>query len=212
MVKISAGKCRGRVLATPTDDLVRPTTGRVKEALFSMIAPFVTDAVVLDLFAGSGNLGLEALSRGAKRSVFVDNNQKSIALIRENIKRCGFIDQSDVVFGSAIQIKTLEILAVKQPDTNFGTGCFNLVFLDPPYDRGLIQKSLDLLISSQLLAADTVIVTEEKEHVIVTLPIGWALIQTRRYGESRISIWTNRIPVEPGNGGWMEEPSSAHQG
>ena len=79
------GELKGRRLRTPDDDRVRPTTDKVKEAVFSMIAPWLYESVVADLFAGTGNLGLEAVSRGASRVYFVDKDRRSIALIRENV-------------------------------------------------------------------------------------------------------------------------------
>jgi 16S rRNA (guanine966-N2)-methyltransferase len=184
MVKISAGSCRGRILLTGTDKRVRPTTGRVKEALFSMIAAKITQAHVLDLFSGSGNLGLEALSRGAASAVFVDNNKKSLAMIRENIKRCGFTDQTTLLSGSALQEKLYTCL--EQPQTRG----FDLVFLDPPYEQGMAQTALNHLATADFLEPGAVIVTEEAENVTVSMPSEWNQLQSRGYGDTRITIWT----------------------
>ena len=92
-MRIIAGELKGRRLHTPDDDRVRPTTDKVKEAVFSMIAPWLCESVVADLFAGTGNLGLEAVSRGASRVYFVDKDRRSIALIRENVSYCKVEDR-----------------------------------------------------------------------------------------------------------------------
>jgi 16S rRNA (guanine966-N2)-methyltransferase len=190
MVKISAGSCKGRTLITGKDQRIRPTTGRVKEALFSMLAPRIPQAKVLDLFSGSGSLGLEALSRGAESAFFVDNHRESISLIRENIKRCGFISNATVINGSAIQEKlynTIEKQLNKKDGTTIG---FNMVFLDPPYGKGMAQTAINHLIASSLLLADGVIVTEEANNVMVSLPVEWTLWQSRGYSDTRVNIWT----------------------
>ncbi|MBF0195391.1 MAG: 16S rRNA (guanine(966)-N(2))-methyltransferase RsmD [Magnetococcales bacterium] len=190
MVKISAGSCKGRTLVTGSNQRIRPTTGRVKEALFSMLAPRINKAKVLDLFSGSGNLGLEALSRGAESAFFIDNHRESISLIHENIKRCGFTSNSTVLSGSATQeklYKTIDKQLNKKECKNRG---FNLVFLDPPYGKGMAQTAINHLIASSLLLADGVIVTEEANNVMVSLPIDWTLWQSRGYSETRINIWT----------------------
>ncbi|MBF0381881.1 MAG: 16S rRNA (guanine(966)-N(2))-methyltransferase RsmD [Magnetococcales bacterium] len=190
MVKISAGSCKGRALVTGKDQRIRPTTGRVKEALFSMLAPRIPQANVLDLFSGSGSLGLEALSRGAKTACFVDNHRESIALIEENIKRCGFSSQATVIRGSALQGKIYDIIAQQQRQNSSNNTGFNLVFLDPPYGKGMAQTAINHLIATDLLLADGVIVTEEANNVMVTLPDEWTLWQSRGYSDTRVNIWT----------------------
>ncbi|MBF0358388.1 MAG: 16S rRNA (guanine(966)-N(2))-methyltransferase RsmD [Magnetococcales bacterium] len=192
MLKISGGSCRGRILRTGTDKRIRPTTGRVKEALFSMLGSRVSQAVVLDLFAGSGSLGLEALSRGAAAAIFVDNHRQSLSLIKENIKQCGFIDKSEVVSGSALQSRLYNTLEQQLKKNSWQHEGFNLVFLDPPYGQGMAQSAINNLTASTLLLVDAVVVTEEAENVIVTLPEDWTLLQSRSYKDTRLHIWSRQ--------------------
>jgi 16S rRNA (guanine966-N2)-methyltransferase len=192
VVKISGGRSRGLVLAAGRDEKIRPTTGRVKEALFSMIAASVSQARVLDLFAGSGSLGLEALSRGAASAFFVENNRQALALIRDNIKRCGYGDQATVLTGSAVQEKTYADLNRQLHRENRINHGFDLVFLDPPYGQGLAETALNQLATASILLPGAVIVTEEAESVIVSAPTGWSLLQSRGYGDTRITIWVSR--------------------
>ena len=97
-MRIIAGELKGRRLKTPYDDRVRPTTDKVKEAVFSMISPYLYDSVAVDLFAGTGNLGLEAISRGARRVYFADKDRRSIALVRENTAYCRVEDRSVILW------------------------------------------------------------------------------------------------------------------
>ena len=102
-MRVVAGTARGTVLKTPEGMLTRPTADRVKEAVFRILHFDVQDAVVLDLFGGTGQLGIEALSRGAKRAVFVDHQQKACELIRENLRRTKFSQQASVVRGDYLE-------------------------------------------------------------------------------------------------------------
>ena len=97
-MRIIAGELKGRRLKTPEDDRVRPTAAKVKEAVFSMISPWIYDSTAVDLFAGTGNLGLEAISRGASHVIFVDKDRRSIALIRENAAYCRLEARCDIIW------------------------------------------------------------------------------------------------------------------
>ena len=101
-MRIIAGELKGRRLVTPADNRVRPTTDKVKEAVFSMISAYLPDSVVVDLFAGTGNLGLEAISRGAKRAYFIDRDRASIAMVRENVKYCKVEDRSVIIWSDYV--------------------------------------------------------------------------------------------------------------
>ena len=96
-MRIIAGELKGRRLTAPKDESVRPTAEKVREAVFSMLQTYIPDAVVVDLFAGTGSLGLEALSRGARRAYFVDRDRTSIALVKANVGTCGVEDRKSVV-------------------------------------------------------------------------------------------------------------------
>lgn len=129
-MRIIAGEYKGRRITAPEDTNVRPTTGKVKEAIFAMLMNDIYDAVTVDLFAGTGNLGLEALSRGARKCYFGDNSRDSLRLIKENIAHCRAEDKSVVIAGS--YEKVLDRINEKA----------DIVLLDPPYKEGLMLKCL----------------------------------------------------------------------
>ena len=148
-MRVVAGKYRGKNLASPKDDRVRPTTTRIKETLFNVLQGYSQDAVVLDLFAGSGALGIECISRGAKEVVFVDNNKDSIELVRKNLQG---IDGNFKVVNSDFSgvLRNAYITGKK----------FDMIFVDPPYASGLGELALGLIFDLDLLADGGVIVFE----------------------------------------------------
>jgi 16S rRNA (guanine(966)-N(2))-methyltransferase RsmD len=182
-VRIIGGSAGGRKLTTPKGDRVRPTSDRVKEALFSIVQSrlgSLTDLSVLDLFAGTGNLGIEALSRGAARVLFVDNHPQSLEMIRSNLTLTGFTDRADVL--SMDVPKALQRLATA------GT-VFDLIFIDPPYHEvGLMHRVLDVLAEQQLTTVDTLIVFETSSKTVLTLPDRLELMEKRMYGDTAISL------------------------
>ncbi len=145
-MRVITGTARGRRLLTLEGDDVRPTTDKVKEALFSIIQFEIEGRRVLDLFAGSGQLGIEALSRGAKNAAFVDSSKKSIDIIRQNIENTGFEKNSVVLNTDAVSF--LRTRADK----------YDIAFLDPPYRTGLLQKALDGI--DRVMSDGAVIVAE----------------------------------------------------
>lgn len=148
-MRVVAGKYRGKNLASPKDDRVRPTTTRIKETLFNVLQGYSRDAVVLDLFAGSGALGIECISRGAKEVVFVDNNKDSIELVRKNLQG---IDGNFKVVNSDFSgvLRSAYVTGKK----------FDMIFVDPPYASGLGELALGLIFDLDLLADGGVIVFE----------------------------------------------------
>lgn len=181
-MRIIAGRWRGRALASvgkgdPGAHL-RPTTDRVRESLFSMLTGGrfgdpLTGARVLDLFAGTGALGLEALSRGAEEAVFVDDGRVAQKLIRENIGKCS-AEAARLIARDATRIGA-------NPDAPFG-----LIFLDPPYGRGLGEKALAAALAGGWIATQALVVWEE--NAPVTPPEGLTLLEARRYGDTTISL------------------------
>ena len=148
-MRVVAGKYRGKNLASPKDDRVRPTTTRIKETLFNVLQGYSQDAVVLDLFAGSGALGIECISRGAKEVVFVDNNKDSIELVRKNLQ--GIDGNFKVVnFDFSGVLRNAYVTGKK----------FDMIFVDPPYASGLGELALGLIFDLDLLADGGVIVFE----------------------------------------------------
>ena len=136
---------------TPKGELTRPTADRVKEALFSIIQFDLPGAKVLDLFGGTGQLGIEALSRGANHAVFVDSREEACRLIKENLKRTKLESDAAVVRSDYLQY-------LQRCEEQF-----DIIFLDPPYKTNYIQKSVDLIIEKQLLNEDGIIVAETDE-------------------------------------------------
>ena len=167
-MRVIAGICRGRKLNTPADDAVRPTTDKVKEALFSSLQFELEGAYVLDLFAGSGQLGIEALSRGAAAAVMCDCSKVSIQLIKSNLAACG-------LHAEVLQTDSLKYLA--QCDKRF-----DIALLDPPYATGLLQKALPAV--SRVMHENGVIVAEcpYGEAVPETLENGFAEVKNKKYG------------------------------
>lgn len=180
-MRIVAGKFRGRALLTPSDDSIRPTSDRAREAIFNVIAsrlgPVFTGLKVLDLFAGTGALGLEALSRGAQQAVLVDNGAEARGLIRDNIEALGL--------GGVAKLLRRDATALGPAGT---MGPVDLVFLDPPYGKGLGERALVSLNEGKWLAPDALIVFEEGVDVEIALPPGYALQDRRVYGAAAMHI------------------------
>lgn len=146
-----AGTARSLKLKTPAGNDVRPTTDRIKETLFNIINPYIYGCNFLDLFSGSGGIGIEALSRGAERAVFVDNSPVSIACINENIVHVGFTEKANVLRSDAVN-------AVSK--LHYEGKRFDIIFLDPPYDKLLEKDVLESLIQFPLLNDDGIIIVE----------------------------------------------------
>lgn len=135
MVRVIAGDARGRKLKTLDKETTKPTLDRVKEAMFSILTPIVPGAKVLDLFSGNGALGIEALSRGAEHCIFNDFSRECVKIVKENVTTVGYLDKSEIYafdFGELIANE-----AKKEND-------INLILLDPPYGKGLINEALRL--------------------------------------------------------------------
>ena len=178
-MRIISGLHKGRRLKAPPGMNTRPTADKVKEALFSVLASFVPEAKVLDAFAGSGALGLEALSRGAAMAVFVEKNASAFATLSENISACGF-EKAFPWHGDIF--KLLPKIKTKEPELHF-----DLVFLDPPYGKGQIITALNALTELELLHADSMIVAETgtKEEV-PDLPEAFEIWKSAVYGDTSL--------------------------
>lgn len=178
-MKVITGTAKGRVLKTLDGLETRPTTQRVKEALFSVLQFDIEGRRVLDLFAGSGQLGIEALSRGAKSAVFIDSSKKAVSVIKENLLKTGFSSCSKVYCSESIQFLTLN------SDT------YDIVFIDPPYGRGLAEKTLYSI--DGLLCAGSVAVCEHDVHDILPNTVGTLeMFQKKQYGRICITFYRKR--------------------
>ena len=181
-MRIVGGKFRGRTLATPAHEGTRPTSDRVREAVFNILAHGIDDfsfdgLKVLDLFAGTGALGLESLSRGAQSAVFVDTGAEARGLIRDHIEAFGL--------GGVAKLLRRDATALGEAGT---MGPFDLVFLDPPYGNGLAELALVSLRDGSWLAPDATLVLEESSEAEVQLPAGFVLDDRREYGAAAIHI------------------------
>ena len=180
-MRIVAGKHRGKVLLSPPDDSIRPTSDRAREAIFSMIGsrlgPHLDGIRVLDLFAGTGALGLEALSRGAAALFLVDTGSEAPGLIRDHVEAVGAGGVAKRLRRDATSLGPAGTL-----------GPFHLVFLDPPYGKGLGEKALAALVTGNWLAPDALIVFEEGVGSEVTLPPGYVEELRRDYGAACVRL------------------------
>lgn len=181
-MRIITGRARGTKLVTLEGNNTRPTSERVKEAVFSMIQFDIEGRNVLDLFAGSGQMGLEALSRGASRAVFVDNSKEAVSVIKQNITKTHFENESTVILGKAEDY-------LKRCS---GREKFDLIFIDPPYAAASQAKMLELLIKFDILKPHTVIVCESGEEDIFSsvpeLADNFEIIKKSRYSISFVTI------------------------
>jgi 16S rRNA (guanine966-N2)-methyltransferase len=176
-MRIVGGRLRSRPLAGPTSDAVRPTSDRSREALFNILTHAYGDpmsgARVLDLFAGTGALGLEALSRGAAHALFVDEGVQARALLRQNIETLGLGGVTRIFRRDATKLGPAHPL---EP--------FDLVFLDPPYGKGLAEKALASAREGGWLKPEALIVVEEAVEAGFTAPDGFEELERRRYDDT----------------------------
>jgi 16S rRNA (guanine966-N2)-methyltransferase len=175
-LRISGGTARGLPIAEPRGLRLRPTTGLVREAIFNIIGDKVEESSVLDLFAGTGALGIEALSRGAARAVFIDAEQSSCQAILQTLARAGFADSASVLRG-------------RLPNALSGIGeQFDIVFIDPPYDSDAAQPTLVEV--HAVLREDGLVVYEHgSRYNPAERPVGLRLLERRVYGDSAIALY-----------------------
>lgn len=178
-MRIVGGRFRGRTLKGPSSQSIRPTSDRLRETIFNILAHGYDDAVenarVIDLFAGTGALGLEAVSRGARFALFVDEGSEARALLRENVEALGL--------GGLTRIFRRD--AGKLGEAPAGEK-FDLAFLDPPYGKGLAPRALHALVDGGWLRAGALCVIEEAAEEELALPPGMEKLDRRAYGETQI--------------------------
>lgn len=178
-MRIISGKLKGRRLAAPADGRIRPTTDKVKEAIFSMIAGWLDEtSVCIDLFCGTGNLGLEAISRGAKTVYFCDNHRESLSLAKSNVHHCGVEDQAVLMLGDYdASLKRIDQKA-------------DVIFLDPPYRETLVPRCMKSIAECQVLAPEGIIVAEHsKDDPLSDEICGFEIIKERKYGTILVTIY-----------------------
>jgi len=177
-MRIISGLARGTKLYTLEGENTRPTLDRVKEPLFSIIQNYIKDSVVLDLFAGSGALGLEALSRGAKKAVLCDKSYEAIEIIKKNINKTHFEEKTKVLCMD--YKKCLSSVADK----------FDIIFIDPPYKLDIAVNSVEIILDNNLLSPDGIIIieTDEEEREIQKIKnlSNIEIINLRTYGRVKL--------------------------
>lgn len=195
-MRVIAGKYKRRILvAVDGKDITRPTSDRIKENMFNLISNDIDDAVVLDLFAGSGSLGIEALSRGAKKVIFVEKNTQAVIAIQSNL--------------DSLKIDRDQYTIVKSDVTSFLSGKYlkdkekiDLIFADPPYKSDWYDKAL-LEVQQSALTADSCLFVLEMpiERNMQNMSKGetelsWSPILARDYGKTRLEIWKKELTLE----------------
>ena len=179
-MRIVAGKAKGTKLASIPGLNTRPTSDRVKEALFNILGPSIQSSSFLDLYAGSGGMGLEALSRGAEKVVWIDSNPACIAQIQKNL------DKTRLAGGALITMDVLRGLAQLHREKE----CFDFIFLDPPYDQGLVGRTLQCLDDLSLLTTGGIIIAETSKKEEGPLEMSKLCQQRkRRYGETMLLFY-----------------------
>lgn len=182
-MRIVGGEYKGRRLATPQSNRIRPTTDRTRESLFNILSHKIefNDARVIDLFAGTGALGLEAVSRGAKYALFVEESAEGRGLLRSNIETFGLQGNSKVWRRDATKLGPIGNISQ-----------FDLAFMDPPYGKGLGEGALNALREGDWLASDATIIVEESAGNLPQNPIGYELLDERNFGDTVIGIFTQK--------------------
>ena len=181
LLRVISGKAKGRRLLSVKGMTTRPTSDNIKESIFNILPGEFEGKEVLDLFGGIGNLGIEALSRGAKKTVFIEINPRASSVIKRNLRNCGFIEKAQVI-GTTVP-KGIKILE-KRGDR------FDLIFLDPPYGKGMFQKTLVRISQSNVLKDNTLIIAEHSLSETLDGSIErLTLTDQRRYGTTLISFF-----------------------
>jgi len=177
-LRVISGSAGGRKLKEPAGETIRPSGDRVKESVFNIIQFDIEGRNVLDLFAGTGQFGIEAISRGAKKAVFVDSDAGAIRLIRENLKICGFSDLAAVIAGDALRY-------LENDDK------FDLIFIDPPYDAGLADKALIKITEFDKLNKNGIIMCETRvDSVLPDVTPPYFMQKDYKYGSVKITRYT----------------------
>lgn len=179
-MRVISGKNRGLKLLSPRDLRTRPTEDRVKENVFNLLGQNFFDANVLDLFSGSGSIGIEFLSRGAKFCYFIDNDKDAIDTINKNIKKAHCKNNYKVILSGAL--KVMDRLCGEK---------FDYIYIDPPYDNSeLYLKSIEGILEKNLLEKDGIIIIEEDSSKKLDFTKYLNLIKEKKYGSTSVSIWS----------------------
>ena len=175
-MRVISGKRRGLKLESLLGSDTRPTLDRVKEAIFSMLFDRCDNAKALDLFAGSGGMGIEVLSRGGKSCTFVDFSKDAVEIIKSNIKKADFEKVSTIIYTAFDEY-------LSKCDEKF-----DLIFLDPPYSSGYTEKALDIIYKRELLAPDGIVVSESDRDNVPSYSENYSVIKQKNYGRVNVCL------------------------
>ena len=177
MIKISGGSKKGQRIHTPNNRELRPTSGKVKAAIFNILAEKVQQAEFLELFAGSGSVGIEALSRGARHCTFVEKDKKHFRLLRQNIERLNYQNSTTLICTDAMKFKETEIL-------------YDIIFVDPPYSSKVLEKLLPELGGSGMIQKNAILIIEHFKKNVLDPSIGlFSLVKRYSYGDTILSFY-----------------------
>lgn len=183
-MRVITGTARGHKLKAPKGMATRPTADRVKEALFNMLEHKVLNSRFLDLFAGSGSIGIEALSRGASQAVFIEKNTPAWQIIRENLNHTGLTDRAETYRQDAVT--ALDMLGKKGRT-------FDLIYVDPPYLKGYEENVLRKIETCGLLAEEGIVAVESSKNDLLPEQVGQLIIVRReKYGDTLLNFYRRR--------------------
>lgn len=181
-MRIVGGEFRGRALVAPKSNEIRPTTDRTRESLFNILAHSYPEALdktrVIDLFAGTGAVGLEAISRGCQQGLFVETSVEGRGLIRQNIETLGLQSRARIFRRDATD---LGIVGTMEP--------FHILFADPPYGKGLGEKAIAAAIKGGWLVPGALVILEERADVAPAIPQGLVFIEERAFGDTKMHFY-----------------------
>lgn len=177
-MRVISGAAKGRKLKSLRVDSLRPTSDRVKEALFNMIAPFINnDALIGDFFAGTGNIGIEFLSRGVKEVIFVEKDERCVKLIKENLKNINFSNNARVFKSDVIRYIRSKICPK-----------FDIIFLDPPYKSQLAKLALEEIIKNDIIKPEGLVIAETTKNFVYN-DGRFQIYREKKYGDTKITIF-----------------------
>ncbi len=182
-MRITGGRAGGRKIYVPKSDKIRTTSDKVRESLFNIL-PSMDGALFLDIFAGSGSVGIGALSRGTTKTTFIEKETLHARVLEKNLKLCGFEESCEVIILPAEN--GIRILSGRRQR-------FDIVFADPPYDRGLVSETLDMLGKSDLISEEGAVVMEHSFRENIADSDDFVLTDQRRYGDTVLSFLQLRM-------------------
>ena len=179
--RIIAGSAKGKKLITTPGFTIRPLLSRIKKSLFDILRPEIDNSVFLDLYAGTGNVGIEALSRGAKKAVFVENSRQCVEMIEKNLINCGFSKKAEVLSAD---------ITTKLPKFNRK---FDIIFIGPPYKLNLTTKTIEIIDENNLLSNNGWIIAQHHIKEPVAEEIGkFIMLRQKKYGDTMLTFFKKR--------------------